>query len=192
MSTVKDKLSLEQRELLASIVGKEIKHVFYHYNIFGEDEDKHKEDRDWIELIFTDNSKICFTSGSIAMNIEIVDFDRDIWLRRTKKVFQGTDVKFRIETTDESNSDLWNRFINKKITDCKILKHNGWLENGVVFFFNGDSVVIFAVIDYLDAKLFDIEKEIKETKGALVKIKNILPFSNFSNKGEKVELEEIK
>ena len=115
----KTRLSIKQKESLDYLVGLPLKKVIYHY--WG-----HKNNPqfslDWIQLIFEKKS-ICFTAGSIAENIETVNFDLKSEKERLNKIYDGEVI---ITTIDNSKSDIWKSVISKKVKEYKILDHEGY------------------------------------------------------------------
>jgi hypothetical protein len=149
----KTRLSDKQKAFLKSLSGRHLQKVLYHYWGYKDDP---KFSLDWIELIFTDKSNLCFTSGSIAQNIEIVEFDLEKERKRIDTAFEGEVI---ITSFDNSDSHEWRSFINKQIIGCRVVVFTepfwGTFDNSVILDFKENSIEIFAGIDNVNSKIFE-------------------------------------
>jgi len=73
---------------------------------------------DWIELVFSDDSKICFAFGGMEETMEIRStFDSEKEKIELYTLFEG---KVTIRTQDHSTARKWKNFIGQKITGYEI------------------------------------------------------------------------
>ena len=150
MAEPKSKLSRVQIAMLKEIINKKIEKVSYFY--WGVINDLHYS-LDWIELSFNDKSKICFTFGDIAENIEIIDFNLDNKNSKIKTKFDGEVIITQEEMTQ--NGD-WNLIKGKEIKKIEVCDFNGYCDGSVKIYFENKYIEIFAGCDDVNVKFIKL------------------------------------
>ncbi|MFZ2455025.1 MAG: hypothetical protein WAX07_00905 [Candidatus Altiarchaeia archaeon] len=133
-------------DLLVSLTGKTLEKVLYHEWTCVE-----YTSLDWIQLVFSDRSTICFNIGSNDATIDVLDsFDPQAEQKELFEMFGERDVT--VKTTDRSDTRKWKNYIGEKVTGYRIEESDDGLLKSVSLLFGERSVKISAGQDNLEAK----------------------------------------
>jgi hypothetical protein len=133
-------------DLLESVTGKTLVKVLYHEWTSVE-----YSTLDWIQLLFSDQSGICFNMGSDEGTIDVLDdFDPEAEQKELFEMFGERDVT--IKTSDHSDTRKWKNYLGEKLTGYKTEETEDGLLKSVSLTFGGKSILIAAGEDNLEAK----------------------------------------
>lgn len=100
-------------DLLESVIGKTLEKVLYHEWASVE-----YTTLDWIQLLFSGGSSVCFNIGSDAETIDVLDdFDPEAEQKELFEMFGERDVT--VKTSDHSDTRKWKNYVGEKLTGYK-------------------------------------------------------------------------
>ena len=133
-------------DLLVSVTGKTLEKVLYHE--WTSDE---YTSLDWIQFLFSDQTRVCFNIGSDDATIDVLDsFDPEAEQKALFELFGERDVTVR--TTDHSDTRKWKNYIGEKITGYQTEETDEGPLKAVSLLFGGKGIRISAGQDNLEAK----------------------------------------
>jgi hypothetical protein len=132
---------------LETVTGKTLEKVLYHEWTSPE-----YTSLDWIQLLFADNSCICFNIGNEDSDVVVLQyFDPEAEQKELFEMFGERDVA--IKTTDHSDTRKWKAYLGEKVTGYKTEETEDYHIKAVVLNFGGKSIRISAGQDNLEAKV---------------------------------------
>lgn len=134
---MKGYLTEVQFQELNNLISQLLVDVYYHYWVKND-----FRSLDWIEFVFTNNRKLCLTSGDLAEDIKVVDFSKDI------TTLQG---EYELKSISVIESKDWQKFKNQILLDYEVTD-TGYCNGSIILHFGVKKVEIFAVMDNVNAK----------------------------------------
>jgi hypothetical protein len=133
-------------DLLEGVTGKTLEKVLYH-----EWASLEYTTLDWIQMLFSDQSSLCFNIGGDDATIDVLDdFDPQAEQKELFEIFGERDIT--VKTSDHSDTRKWKNYLGEKVTGYKIEETDAGLLKSVFLLFAGKSIRISAGEDSLEAK----------------------------------------
>jgi hypothetical protein len=133
-------------DLLETVTGKTLEKVLYHEWTSPE-----YASLDWIQLLFSGQSSVCFNIGSLDASVDVLaSFDPEAEQKELFEMFGERDVT--IKTLDHSDTRKWKNYVGEKVTGYKTEETDDGLLKSVSLIFGGKSIRISAGQDNLEAK----------------------------------------
>ncbi|PWJ40180.1 hypothetical protein [Sediminitomix flava] len=109
-------LSVEIYKALKNLKGASLEQVVYHVWTNTANKKEMFECLDWMEIRFTDKSRITLTAGEESDGIKVVSLDL---VKERKEVIDKFNGQIDILSYDMNDSKLWEPIISKEILDVK-------------------------------------------------------------------------
>ncbi len=134
-------------ESLKRMRGKTLEKVLYHEWVSDE-----YSSLDWIQLIFSDNSDICFSLGNAEETLEVLEgFDPQSEQMSLNEIFDVDKVTIR--TIDHSDTRKWKNFTGEKITGHRIENTDDEAQKSVTLLSGEKAIRVYAGQDSLEVRL---------------------------------------
>jgi len=134
-------------DLLESVIGKTLEKVLYHE--WTSDE---YTSLDWIQLLFSGQTSVCFNIGSDDASIDVLpSFDPEEEQKGLFEMFGERDVT--IKTSDHSDTRKWKNYVGEKVTGYQTEETDDGLLKSVSLLFGRKEINIYAGQDNLEAKV---------------------------------------
>jgi len=131
---------------LECVTGKTLEKVLYHE--WTSDE---YTSLDWIQLLLSDKTSLCFNTGSDDSTIDVLpSFDPEAEQKALFELFGERDVTVR--TTDHSETRKWKNYLGEKISGVQTEETDDGLLKSVSLLFGGKGIRISSGQDNLEAK----------------------------------------